>query len=240
MSTCLVWSHRGNVDIDDPQCTPYVNAAGGRAPAENSLGAFRLAQSLAIEGIETDTWLSADGEFVVVHDRQAPVGLVDRLRRIEVPNLPTLAEVVSAAGRCWVNVELKMAPEASRELARATGSELAAKFLSKGAADRVVVSSFSRHATDGVLAAAPFLKVGHLCEYVPDGEGLRRLASAGYWAIHAWVGSLDGKSVEAVHEAGLAVVGWTVNDTSVAARLAQLGTEVLITDRPLAVSRACA
>ncbi len=240
MSSCLVWSHRGKVDIDDPRCPPDVNAASGQPPAENSIGAFRLARSLAIEGVETDTWLTADGEFVVVHDRQVTGGLVDRLRRIEVPNLPTLAEVLSAAGSCRVNVELKMAPGASRELARATGSELAVKLLSKGAADPVVVSSFSRHATDAVLAAAPFLKVGHLCEYVPDREGLRRLAGAGYWAIHAWVGSLDEKSVGAVHEAGLAVVGWTVNDTSVAARLAQLGAEVLITDRPLAVSQACA
>ena len=240
MSTCLVWSHRGNVDVDDSRFPPEVNAASGQAPAENTLGAFRLARSMAIEGVETDTWLSADGEFVVVHDRQVTGGLVDRLRRIEVPDLPTLAEVLSAAGNCGVNVELKMAPGASRELARATGSELATRLVSMGAADQVVVSSFSRHATDGVLAAAPFLKVGHLCEYVPDSEGLRRLASAGYWALHAWVGSLDEKSVGAVHEAGLAVVAWTVNDTSVAARLAQLGAEVLISDRPLAVSQACA
>ncbi len=240
MATTLVWSHRGNVDIDYPPRVTNASAVSEGAPAENSLGAFRLAQALALDGVETDTWLSVDGEFVVVHDRQATAGLVDRLRRIEVPELPTLAEVISAADSCRVNVELKMAPGASRELARATGSELATKLLSTGATEQLVVSSFSRHASDGVLGAAPFLKVGHLCERVPDRDGLRRLAGAGYWAIHAWVGSLTDASIDAVHEEGLAVVAWTVNDTSVASRLSRLGAEVLITDRPLAVAQACA
>lgn len=239
MTSPSVWSHRGNVDHGVAGHLRYAAIHFNGAPPENSLAAFELASALGLDGIETDTWLTADGEFVVVHDRQSPSGQVDALRRSQVPELPSLSDAISAAGGVGrINVELKVAPEASRELARAIGSELAAAIVVLGRTQQVVVSSFSRHATDGVLSAAPLVQVGYLCESVPDEKKLRRLAGAGYRAIHPWAGSLDAGSLDAVHACGLLAAAWTVNDTDLAARLTRLGIDVLITDRPLAVARA--
>jgi glycerophosphoryl diester phosphodiesterase len=245
----LIWSHRGNADVDTSDAAvagPGVSAAsevcirgGGRskAPAENSLSAFELVSALGVDGVETDTWLTADGEFVVVHDRATPAGPVDSLRRSQLPQLPSLAEVLSAAQVGWVNVELKVAPGTSRELARALGSELATALTQSADLEKLVVSSFSMRATDGVLAKAPFLRVGHLCEKLPDDETLSRLARAGYWGVHPWVGSLDPGDVSRAHFHGLAVAVWTVNDVEAAQLLALAGADVVITDKPVSIAR---
>lgn len=227
MPSPSIWSHRGNADLDDPSLSP----------AENSLGAFELVSALGIDGVETDTWLTADGEFVVVHDRATPAGPVDTVRRSQLPQLPSLAEVLATLRVGRVNVELKVAPGTSRDLARAVGSELASALTMSANTDTLVVSSFSMRATDGVLAKAPFLRVGHLCEKLPGDETLSRLARAGYWSVHPWVGSLDPGEVSRAHRHGFAVAVWTVNDVEAAQRLALAGVDVLITDRPLSIAR---
>ncbi len=246
MSGPSIWSHRGNVDLDAvidgsvvSQLDDVQVRAGDRSQGcvENSLGAFELVVALGIEGVETDTWLTADGEFVVVHDRATPAGPVDSVRRCQLPQLPSLSEVLSMARVGRVNVELKVAPGTSRDLARAIGSELATALMQSGDPESLVVSSFSMRATDGVLAKAPFLRVGHLCEKLPDDETLSRLARAGYWGVHPWFGSLDPEDVVRAHFHGLAVAVWTVNDVEAAQRLALAGTDVVITDRPIGIAR---
>ncbi|MCU1456257.1 MAG: glycerophosphoryl diester phosphodiesterase [Actinomycetia bacterium] len=66
---------------------------------ENTLRAFRLALSLGASGLETDAWLSADGEAVLVHDnpvrrgfRRRHVGQhpADELASWEIPRLGDL------------------------------------------------------------------------------------------------------------------------------------------------------
>lgn len=248
MPSPSIWSHRGNVDVDeyDAMGGPEVPQPAGaqvlggdlwQRCAENSLGAFELVSALGIDGVETDTWLTADGEFVVIHDRATPAGPVDSVRRSQVPQLPSLSEVLAAARVGRVNVELKVAPGTSRDLARAIGSELATALIQSEDPDVLVVSSFSMRATDGVLARAPSLRVGHLCEKLPDDESLSRLARAGYWGVHPWIGSLDPGEVGRAHFHGLAVAVWTVNDVEAAQRLALAGADVLITDRPVSVAR---
>lgn len=73
---------------------------GGRAHApENTLRAFRKGLELGAEGLESDVWLSADGEPVLVHDERFWRGLhrVDvrrstaaELARYEIPRLVDL------------------------------------------------------------------------------------------------------------------------------------------------------
>jgi glycerophosphoryl diester phosphodiesterase len=77
---------------------------GARAHApENTLDAFTLAARLGATGLETDAWLSADGEVVLDHDGVFRSGM--RKRRIaEVPrsalpgHIPTLADLYAACG----------------------------------------------------------------------------------------------------------------------------------------------
>ncbi len=69
MPSPSIWSHRGNVDVDeyDAMGGPEVPQPAGaqvlggdlwQRCAENSLGAFELVSALGIDGVETDTWLT--------------------------------------------------------------------------------------------------------------------------------------------------------------------------------------
>lgn len=77
---------------------------GARAHApENTLEAFRLGLRLGATGLESDVWLTADGQAVLDHD--GVVGGVFRRRRIaqveraDLPeHVPTLAELYEGCG----------------------------------------------------------------------------------------------------------------------------------------------
>jgi glycerophosphoryl diester phosphodiesterase len=84
---------------------PYVFAhRGARAHApENTLEAFTLALRLGATGLESDVWLTADGEAVLDHDGVVG-GRVRRRRIADVPratlpaHVPTLDELYAACG----------------------------------------------------------------------------------------------------------------------------------------------
>jgi glycerophosphoryl diester phosphodiesterase len=77
---------------------------GARAHApENTLEAFRLAVRLGATGLESDVWLTQDGEAVLDHDGVVRRGLrrraISSCRRGELPShIPTLAELYDEVG----------------------------------------------------------------------------------------------------------------------------------------------
>ena len=83
---------------------PYAFAhRGARAHApENTLEGFKLALRLGATGLESDVWLTADGEAVLDHDglvgrvRRRPIGTVDRADL--PPHIPTLEDLYAACG----------------------------------------------------------------------------------------------------------------------------------------------
>ena len=112
---------------------PYAFAhrgASAHAP-ENTLEAFALALRLGATGLESDVWLTADGEAVLDHD-----GVVGgRLRRQAVrtrsraelpPHIPTLADLYAACGTdVQVSLDVKDpdAFDAVIAVARAAGGD---------------------------------------------------------------------------------------------------------------------
>lgn len=88
---------------------------GARAYApENTIEAFLLALKLGATGLESDVWLTADGQVVCDHDGLARVGLMKKrpigeLQKSQLPgHIPTLAEVVDAAGtEAHLSLDLK-------------------------------------------------------------------------------------------------------------------------------------
>lgn len=87
---------------------------GGRAHApENTLEAFALGLRLGATGLETDVWLSADGEVVIDHDGTFRVGLRtkrinDHPRRQLPAHLPTLEDLVERCGTQYhLSIDLK-------------------------------------------------------------------------------------------------------------------------------------
>ena len=76
---------------------------GARAHApENTIEAFALALRLGATGLESDVWLTADGEAVLDHDgvvrglRRRRMATVDRADLPE--HIPTLAELFEVCG----------------------------------------------------------------------------------------------------------------------------------------------
>jgi glycerophosphoryl diester phosphodiesterase len=103
---------------------------GARANApENTLEAFTLALRLGATGLESDVWLTADGEAVLDHDgvvgsrlRRRAIGTVER---DALPgHIPTLAELYAACGTGFdLSLDVKDPDAAERvvDVARAAG-----------------------------------------------------------------------------------------------------------------------
>lgn len=169
--------------------------ASGYAP-ENTLAAFRLAESMGARDIEFDLQLTKDGEMVVVHD-----GVLDRygypgvrvaettlaqLRALDMAawfgdarfqdeRMPTANELFAAFGRrFFYHAEIK-AP--SSRLAR----DLAGLLDRLGHGDNAVVTSFDFDILVEYRRLAPAQPVGWL---VRDGaftaENVERAAAAGF------------------------------------------------------------
>jgi len=112
---------------------PYAFAhRGARAHApENTLEAFTLALRLGATGLESDVWITADGEAVLDHDGVAG----GRLRRRAIrsvdradlpPHVPTLAELYATCGTDYqLSLDVKDPGAADRvvEVARAAGGD---------------------------------------------------------------------------------------------------------------------
>ena len=97
----------------DPPILFAHRGAKAYAP-ENTLQAFVLALKLGATGLQSDVWLTADGEVVCDHDGMARVGRMKRrpigeLRRSQLPaHIPTLAEVLDACGDAYhLSLDLK-------------------------------------------------------------------------------------------------------------------------------------
>jgi glycerophosphoryl diester phosphodiesterase len=116
----------------------YVFAhRGGRAHGpDNTIGTFREALARGAEGLETDAWLTADGQVILDHDgvhraarslraqsatkRHQPIADV---RRDELPaHMPTLAELYAECGTDFdlaIDVRIPEVADAVVEVARA-------------------------------------------------------------------------------------------------------------------------
>ena len=105
---------------------------GARAHAEeNTLEAFSLALTLGATGLESDVWLTADGEVVLDHDGEhgrfwfkKSVAEMDRADL--APHIPTLDELYRHCGTDFeLSLDIKDAVVVDRviEIARAAGAE---------------------------------------------------------------------------------------------------------------------
>lgn len=221
--------------------------ASGRAP-ENTHAAFAAALALGAEGIELDCQLSADGELVVIHDEtlerttdgRGPVG--DRtwaeLARLdagawfdpsyEEERIPRLADVLAQVrDRVLLNVEIKSARDVGT-----IESKLVELVARENAASWVLFSSFHPAAVRNVRAAAPWARLGVLCDDDPRRGGLALALELGAEALipgRRWV---DAGIVEEAHVRGLDVWVWTVNEPGEMRRLMALGVDAIFSDWP--------
>jgi glycerophosphoryl diester phosphodiesterase len=239
-SSLILFGHRG---------------ASARAP-ENTLAAFERAVRDGAGAIECDVQICADGTPVILHDATVDRttdgrGAIARLtmaqvrrldagawfdRRFRGERIPTLEEALEfARGRCLINLELKAAPGAG---ARAGDAAIAAAVAAalRRAGDRgpVLLSSFSAATLAATRAALPRARLALLAS-----RSLRGLHAAHrrlrLHAVHPHLRLADARRFAAARREGLRIHVWTVNDPTLAARIAARGADGLMTDDPAAI-----
>src|SRR4051794_26797698 len=107
----ITFAHRG-ARLDEP---------------ENTIPAFERALAAGVSGLETDVWLSADGEVVCAHDpvvrqghrkRRISTSTAAELAELSVPRLADVYEQLGTAFECSVDVKSPDAAGALVEVAR--------------------------------------------------------------------------------------------------------------------------
>jgi glycerophosphoryl diester phosphodiesterase len=235
--------------------------ASAYAP-ENTIPAFEIACEQGADVIELDVHLTRDDEVIVIHDHrverttsgQGAVGTLS-LRDIQALDagvwfdeqwrgtvVPTLREVLDRfAGRVLMDIEIKGGvisgwlggavredQEASGHLVRRTLDVV----RQAGALDRVVISSFGRHALACVVAAHRSVPTQWSVLGLEIEEDCVRAAEAGFDVISPQVYAATPGNVMAAHRRGLAVHIYAGDREDIMTRVLDAGADAVKTNRP--------
>lgn len=201
--------------------------ASAAAP-ENTVAAFRLADTMGADGVELDVRRVVDGRLLVAHDAlPTDVTEVDRM------GLATLDDALDACGeRMLVNVEIKNWPaDSDFDPTMRIVAPVIESLRRRGTPHRWLISSFSWETIEACRALAPEIATAWLVSIVSP-ERLPLIAEAGHAAVHPWEPKVTAEFVERCHSVGLAVNTWTCNDPERLVALAELGVDGVCTDVP--------
>src|SRR5262249_34012773 len=138
--------------------------------------------------------------------------------------VPELGEVLDAVrGRLLVNVEIKGPPETAPVLARCLDEH--------GMRQSVIVSSFDLPAIVAATTLQPPLLAGLLLDG-PIDDPVATAGAVGASLLHVEYPYITSDLVRRMHEAGLGLVSWTVNEPAEMLRLRSLGVDAIMSDDP--------
>jgi len=213
---------------------------------ENTLLSVKKAIALGVDGIEIDVY-NVENNLVVIHDRDLSrttngSGYLDRrsfsyVRSLDAgkgSQIPTLTEVIeTVARRAMVNIELKGSNTANLVV------DLIQIYLDRGWSDRdFIVSSFDHYQLNIVKTACPKITTGMLIYGLP----WNYLASAQQLKADFVIPSLDyvtEELISSVHQAGLQVWVYTVNQPEDLRLMQKLGVDAVFTNYPDRVFSYC-
>lgn len=214
-----------------PTILAHRGASGHRY--ENSLEAFREARNLGADGVELDVHLTRDGALVVHHDPDLPgLGSIASLAREQVlqhrlPNgelVPDLQAALVALAGMEVWIELKSLPPSG-------DTELLKMIDGSPNPMTCAVHSFDHRIVARLGTRRPELRRGVLSASYPVDPCAELIAAGANTLWQEWH-LIDTQLVDAIHRMGAKLIAWTVNDTSVARRLAELGVDGLCGNFP--------
>jgi len=243
--------------MPDPDSASYwpfpaivAHRGGGTLAPENTLAGLLLAGRLGYQGVEVDVKLTRDDVPILMHDDglertsngHGPVALQTfaQLARLDagawlaprfageaIPTLAAMAALCIEQG-LWANLEIKPCP--GREEATGTITARMASTLWPDTNARPLLSSFSVIALEAARIAAPDVARGLLVEEFSE-KALQLAADLECLSIHCHYRSVDADVAAKVHEAGLGLLCYTVNDTTSASWLSLAGVDCIVTDR---------
>ena len=212
--------------------------------AENTLESIQKALDLNVDGVEIDVQCCASGEIVVFHDKELDrltnkKGLIEKTNFDELSTIlikekykiPTLEEVLELLdGQILLNIELK-----GKNTATATASILE-KHIKKTKNDlrKFIVSSMDwdeltiLHNTNkqipiGILSNAHIMLEKNIFHQAKKLNAI---------AIHPRLSVLNQKIVDKIHNLGLLVYSWTINEPKHIKKAMGIGVDGIITDFP--------
>jgi glycerophosphoryl diester phosphodiesterase len=205
---------------------------GARAHApENTLDAFRLAVRLGATGLESDVWLTSDGEAVLDHDGVVRHGVRKRpiaaCRRSDLPShIPTLEELYDDVGTGLdLSLDVKDPDAFDRvvEVARGAGS-LPRLWLCHHRWTQV--AAWREQCAEVRLVDSTFL--GHM----PDGPERRaaQLADAGVDAVNLHHSEWTGGLAALFHRFEVLCFGWDAQHERILDGLLDAGLDAVYSD----------
>jgi len=226
--------------------------AGALAP-ENTLAALRVAVARGWRMVEYDVKLSADGVPVLLHDATlertsdgagaagalpyASLALLDAGSwygpEFAGEPVPSLRAVVRYSLACGLanNIEIKPSPGADHATGVAVARAVQAWWQDAPAASPLpLMSSFSETALAAAQAVAPELPRALLVASDLPADWRERAQRLGCVAVNLNERVVTRQIVRDVHDAGLRLVVWTVNDPARARQLLDWGGEAVVTD----------
>lgn len=209
--------------------------AAGHAP-ENTLKSISTAIALGADLIEVDVQRTSDGSLVIIHDKRvdrttdgtgyvSSITLDDirKLRTADGQQIPTLKEVLALAhGRAGLILEI---------ISPGIGEQVCAEVREFGFTDPIIYASFLHAELLTVRLAEPLAETLALLEgipIVPTTFAIDAKASVVGLAID----SITAPFINALHDAGLRVFIYTVNDARDIQWVKSLKANGIISDFP--------
>lgn len=205
---------------------------------ENTLGAFRAARELGVDGIEFDVRRTLDGQLVVHHDPAVGELVIARTRAAQLPShVTTLGEALEACRGVSINVEIKNIRHAGEPTYDDSGdfaARVVATVHEANLSHAVIFSCFDFATCVVVRSLAPSLRVGWLLDWSKSTtRALVRAHDAGLDAVHPAHGRVGATAVQRARALGLEVNVWTPNSPRDIGAMAALGVHAIITDDPV-------
>jgi glycerophosphoryl diester phosphodiesterase len=243
LAPLAVWTNLSRYVADRPPVRITAHRGHARAAPENTLSAMSKAIESGADYAEMDVQQTADGQVVLLHDRDLKrvAGVSRRLdelsygevRRLDVGSwfgpafsgerVPTLAEVIALCrGKIRLNIELKFfGPD--RRLARVVADIIREQDFESDC----LVTSLDYDALLEVKRHNPRLRTGLIVAY-----SLGDVSRLEVDALSVRADFLSDELLRAAHRHGREVHAWTVNDAGQMTRLIKRGVDNIITSDP--------
>jgi glycerophosphoryl diester phosphodiesterase len=211
--------------------------AGADEP-QNTVRSFERAIAIGVEMVETDVRQSRDGVVVLAHDEEIRASgreliVADHdfaaLRSLDLGHgerIPTLTEALAVVrGRCGLMIDLK---------GEGFETELVAAIHSSGLSyDQIVVPGGTRHSRTLIRSLDPHIPISLSLDARWDSRITPELIAGIDTDAVTWQHPLiTPERVTRLHDRGLFVYTWTVDDLATMRRVIAAGVDGIITNRP--------
>lgn len=237
-------------DINSNNGIKYIGhrGIGGRAP-ENTIPAFELAGKLGFWGAECDVRTTSDGNWMILHDETVNrttngAGKIKNLSNLDVQALnidsgkniesfknlkiPKLKQYLSVCKRSGLIAVIEMKPS-DNLLYYNSFIEIVKK---DGDLQKTIVISSSMKSLNELRKRDTNLTLGLICSNITNAN-IYNVKSLGNAFIDSSYHNITKSEVILCHENNIKVGAWTVDETSLARDLSQMGVDYLTTNKLL-------